>query len=262
MAETLNATFRKPFAEQIAAWRLRLGNLVPTQAWNDLQKAQHDRAFMVAGAMKADLLERLAQAVGKSIEDGTSLEEFRRDFRQIVTDTGWHGWTGEGTKKGEAWRTRVIYQTNMRTSYMAGRFAQLKKAGFKYWIYRHGGSAEPRLTHLGFDGLVLPPDHPFWLSHYPPNGWGCSCRVFGSNSLRGAKVKGGDPDKKLPADWDQINPKTGEPDGIGKGWGYAPGRSVADEINQLVAAKRATLSPELAEALADALTDLFKGDDA
>ncbi|MEI4195235.1 phage head morphogenesis protein [Roseovarius sp. E0-M6] len=186
------ATFRQPFKEQVAAFRLRLGNLVPTSRWDDLWQSQHDRAFMIAGATKADLLSDLAGAVDRAISEGTGLEAFRKDFRAIVEKHGWHGWTGEGTEKGEAWRTRVIYRTNMRTSYMAGRHAQLVEGGFKFWVYRHGGSLEPRLHHLAWDGLILPADHPFWQTHFPPNGWGCSCRVFGARTIEGAKRKGGD----------------------------------------------------------------------
>ncbi|WP_306043655.1 phage minor head protein [Mameliella sp. MMSF_3455] len=226
-------TFRKPFKEQVAAFRLRLGNQVPTAKWDDLWKAQHDRAFMVAGAAKADLLADLAKAVEKSIAEGTSLEEFRRDFRQIVERRGWHGWTGEGTKKGEAWRTRIIYQTNMRTSYAAGRHAQLVEGGFKYWVYRHGGALEPREQHLAWDGLILPADHPFWATHYPPNGWGCSCYVVGARSLRQAIRLGGNPDVTLPDNWRDLNPKSGEPDGIDRGWGYAPGATVSNTVSAL-----------------------------
>ena len=230
MTGPLAATFRKPFDEQVAALRLRLGNLVGTVAWDDLTKAQHDRAFMVAGALKADLLADLAAAVDRSIVDGTGQENFRKDFRAIVDKHGWHGWTGEGTAKGEAWRTKVIWRTNMATSYAAGRLAQLVDGKFKFWVYKHGGSLEPRLQHLAWDGVALPPEHPFWAEHYPPNGWGCSCRVFGTNSEAGIKRVGGDPDKALPDDWQRIDPKTGAPVGISKGWDYAPGASVANTI--------------------------------
>lgn len=247
----LEAIFRRPFKEQIAAFRLRLGNLVPTGRWDDVWKAQHDRAFMVAGAVKADLLADLASSVEKAIAEGTTLDEFRRDFRSIVETRGWHGWTGEGTSKGEAWRTRVIYQTNLRTSYMAGRFAQLKAGDFAFWVYRHGPSVEPRLNHLSWDGLVLPPDHPFWAQHYPPNGWGCSCYVLGARSGRGARRLGGDPDKVLPDGWDRVDPRTGEPKGVGKGWGYAPGASVADDVRKLAQTKAASLPEGLAQALLD-----------
>ncbi len=225
--------FRRPFAEQVAAFRLRLGDLVPTSRWDDIRRSAHDRAFMVAGATKADLLADLGAAVDTAIAEGTGLEAFKRDFRDIVERHGWHGWTGEGTPKGEAWRMRTIYRTNMRTSYMAGRHAQLTEGRFKFWVYRHGGSVEPRLHHLGWDGLILPPDHPFWATHYPPNGWGCSCRVFGARSLAGAKRRGGDPSVELGEGWDRIDAKTGTPKGIGKGWDYAPGGSAVETVLQL-----------------------------
>lgn len=230
VAEPLRAVFRRPFAEQLAALRLRLGDLVPTQAWDDISRSAHDRAFIVAGATKADLLADLAKAVDKSIAQGTSLQEFRRDFRQIVSNHGWHGWTGEGSKAGEAWRTRLIYKTNAATSYAAGRMAQLVDGGFKYWVYRHGGSLDPRLHHLAWDGLILPPDHAFWAKHAPPNGWGCSCYIIGARTLAGARRVGGDPGVVLQPGWDKIDPSTGAPPGIGKGWDYAPGATATDAI--------------------------------
>ncbi len=233
MAEPIRATFRKPFTEQVAAFRLRLGNLVPTSAWDDLQHSAHDRGFMVAGAMKADLLADLGAAVDKAIAEGTGIEAFRADFREIVARHGWHGWTGEGSAKGEAWRTKVIYRTNMATSMAAGRWAQLVDGKFKYLIYQHSGAAHPRLDHLSWDKMVLPFDHEFWQTHYPPNGWGCGCKVRGAHTLAGARRVGGDPDKPLPDNWNNIDPKSGAPIGIGKGWDYAPGRSVSQTINTM-----------------------------
>lgn len=233
VTDALSGTFGKPFKEAVAAFRLRLGNLVPTAKWDDIWQESHDRAFMVAGATKSDLLADLAAAVDKAISKGTSLEEFRRDFRQIVEERGWHGWTGEGTKAGEAWRTRVIYRTNMKTAYAAGRMAQLVEGGFSLWVYRHGASLEPRIVHLGWDGLVLPPDHPFWATHAPPNGWGCSCYIVGARSFQGAKRLGGQPGKPLPEGWQKLDPKTGAPVGIDRGWAYAPGRTVAHTIRAI-----------------------------
>jgi hypothetical protein len=147
----------------------------------------------------------------------------------------WHGWTGEETAAGRAWRTRIIYQTNLATSYAAGRLAQLKDAGFKYWVYRHTPNEHPRLQHLAWDGLTLPADHPFWQTHFAPNGWGCKCRISGATGPETAKLAGGKPGyTEPPAGWDAIDPKTGEPPGIGKGWGYMPGGTVADKLRGLI----------------------------
>ncbi|MDE2595962.1 MAG: phage head protein [Sphingomonadales bacterium] len=230
---SLSGVFGKPFAEQVAFFRRKLGRQVPTRRWDDLQGAAHDDAFMVAGAAKADLLSDLAAAIDKAIAEGRGIEEFRRDFRAIVAKNGWTGWAGEGSVKGEAWRVGVILRTNAYTSYAAGRLAQLRQGNFAYWVYRHGGSLEPRPAHLSWNGWAGPPSHPFWITHYPPSDWGCSCYVVGARTLAGVRRLGGDPDKALPANWQQRDPKTGAPVGIGKGWDYAPGASVAPIISAM-----------------------------
>jgi hypothetical protein len=231
----INAAFGKPFKQQVAAFRLRLANLAPTAKWTDIWQAEHDRAFMVAGALKADLLADLAAAVDKAIEKGTTLETFRKDFREIVARNGWEGYTGSTTERGRAWRTKLIYKTNLLTSYAAGRFAQLTAANYAFWIYFHGASLEPREQHLAWDGLILPPDHPFWLTHAPPNGWGCSCYIIGARTMEGAIRRGGKPGLKLPDNWQALDPRTGAPVGIDKGWAYAPGASVAQTVTSLAA---------------------------
>ena len=78
----------------------------------------------------------------------------------------------------------------------------------------------------------MPPDHPFWQTHYPPNGWGCGCEVSGANTLAGIRRVGGDPDKHLPEGWNKRGPDGNLP-GVSKGWDYAPGATVSDTINAL-----------------------------
>ena len=128
----MNATVdrqRLRFEEAVAALEQRL-QLRGTASYRDLGPDEHARAFAVAGAMKADLLADLREAVQRAVEAGITLDEFRKDFWAAVRVHGWHGWTGEGTDGGEAWRTRVIYTTNIRKSYSAGRYAQLTDPDF------------------------------------------------------------------------------------------------------------------------------------
>lgn len=266
MDGAIGGATRVPFPEQIAFYRAKLRNLVPTAAWDDMVGAAHDDAFMVAGAMEAQLLADLAGAVDRAIADGTGLDAFRRDFNAIVARHGWTGWTGEGTPAGRAWRTRVILRTNAATSYAAGRFAQLTEGKFAYWVYRHGASLEPRLNHLSWNGIALPPDHPFWTTHYPPSDWGCSCYVLGASSAAAVRRLGGDLTKKLPDGWNVRDAKSGTPAGIGRGWDYAPGASVARRTSALAAKIEqwpamigagfgASLSARSRAALADAFGD-------
>lgn len=261
----LSGVFGQPFPEQVAFFRNKMGNLIPTRAWDDIEGAAHDTGFMVAGAVKADLLTDLVVAVDKFIAEGRGIEEFRRDFKSIVARNGWTGWTGEGSVKGEAWRVGVIYRTNMYTSYAAGRFAQLRAGNFAFWVYRHGASQEPRVEHLSWNGIALEPSHVFWITHYPPSDWGCSCYVVGADTAAGVRRLRGDPDKKLPANWNVRDPKTGAPVGIGRGWDHAPGASVAAVVQAMAAKVRSweygvakAFMGSLPDAQADALSQAYR----
>lgn len=226
------------FEEQIRFLRDKLE--LPTETWIDIWQEAHDKAFVVAGAMDADLLADLHRAVGDAIEDGASLEDFQAQFDAIAAK---HGWLAEESDAYRAWRARVIYETNLRTSYAAGRWKYLQsmKERMPYWIYRHSDDvAHPRPAHLAIDGLVLPADDSFWSSAYPPNGWGCKCFVEGASrqylDLHGIEVD------TAPADWKADT-----------GWGYAPGASVAEQMAEAVDQKAAQLPPELRKSWLESL---------
>jgi hypothetical protein len=228
MADDSVAYGSLPFKEQIAFFRAKKNVL--TEAWTDVWEAEHDHAFMVAGANRIDLLVDLRAAVDKAIAEGTGLEVFRHDFDQIVAK---YGWAYNG---GRNWRTRVIYETNLRTSYAAGRYAQLQalKTVRPFWRYRHSDAVQhPRPMHLAWNGLVLAADDPWWDTHYPPNGWGCQCTVEALNARDLKRLGKSGPDTAPPVDMQQVlvgkhgpHPRQVEtPAGVDPGFGYAPGKS-------------------------------------
>lgn len=114
------------------------------------------------------------------LDTGTSIQKFRDQFDAIVQA---HGWQYRG-KPG--WRSAVIFNTNMRTSYMAGKWQQAwdNKDMMPYLRYVQMQRATKRLSHSPWHGLVLPIDHPFWRTHYPPNGWGCLCTTQSVSEAR------------------------------------------------------------------------------
>ncbi len=243
----IKGAFGLPFAEAEDFFLRKIH--LPTAKYDDIKAAAHDRAFIVAGAAKADLLADLYRAIGDARTRG-GLEEFRQHFEQIVFTHGWP-YTGMDSAAGRAWRPRIIYETNLYTSYAAGRYRQLMDSpNLRYWLYRHDPLVtNPREQHLGWDGLILPRDHPFWKTHFPPNGWGCKCRVIGIEHPEDARAIGGDPDKHLPEGWGEIDPKTGAPKGIGKGWGYAPGANAATPLRELIEQKLFNLPAPIGAAL-------------
>lgn len=218
-----------PFKQQIDYFRGKVD--LPTRAWTDAYAAEHDYAFVVAGAVKRDLLVDLRGAVDKSIASGTTLEQFRKDFDQVV---GKHGWQYQGER---GWRTNVIWETNLRQSYNAGREAQMTDPELRkrrpYAVYRHGDSAHPRPMHLSWNGITLPLDDPWWATHTPQNGWGCKCKKF-MLSARDVERQGLTIGPAPVTEWeDRVigkNSPSGSrtvrvPKGIDPGFEYAPGQS-------------------------------------
>lgn len=252
MSDSLAITLKKPFAEQLAFFKEKLQ--LPSEAWDDIMTRAHDRAFIVAGAMKADLLNDLNGAVATAIEQGTGLEAFKKQFGQIVDR---YGWQHTGSRD---WRARVIYETNLRTSYAAGRYRQMTSPEVlqqrPYWLYRHSdASLQPRTQHKAWDGLILPAEDAWWNTHLPPNGWGCKCSVFPVSAKELQDKYGKDaPDSAPPVDtYEYTNKKTGEvtdvPVGIDYGWDYAPGQAA---LGKLFLDKMAVLPVKMAASAIEA----------
>ena len=213
------------FSQAIAYYRQKLN--MPSATWREVWAEAHNRAFMVAGAMSDDLLNDLRGAVDDAIARGVSLGKFQKEFASIAAK---HGWDYTGN---EAWRARVIYDTNMRQSYNAGREAQMEaaKARRPYGIYLHGDSLHPREQHLKWHNMVLPLDDPWWQTHSPSNGYGCQCKKMSASEAdlkRYGLTVSASPKVELR---DYIYKATGEvkqiPKGIDPGFEYRPSNLVS-----------------------------------
>ncbi|GHT96172.1 hypothetical protein AGMMS49545_20500 [Betaproteobacteria bacterium] len=107
--------------------------------------------------------------------------------------------TGEITQVqlGSARRLRTIFQTNVQTSYMAGRYKRyLDNAENRpYWRYVAVMDSRTRAGHAALNGKIWRADDPIWQTLWPPNGWGCRCRVQALSAAEfeksGAKLEDG-----------------------------------------------------------------------
>lgn len=214
-----------PFEEAIDHFRGKLN--ITTRHWDDLLGQTHARAFTVAGATKTALLHDLREAVDQAIAQGENITDFRRRFDDTVRA---HGWSYKGSR---GWRTRVIYDTNLRTAHAAGRWAQIERTQETrpYLQYLTVGDDRVRPEHQRWDLMVLPVDHPWWNTHYPPNDWGCRCTVR-TLSREQMESEGLSPAEEAPDlnPSERVNTDTGEiygevPEGVGTGWDYNVGKA-------------------------------------
>lgn len=222
-----------PFAEAIVFFREKLS--MPSDTWSEVWQSTHDAVFVIAGAVEEDLLYDIRMAVEKAKRGGIGFGQFKSSFRQTVKKTGWQH-TGS-----TAWRAGVIYDTNIRQSYNAGRYRQLQL--FAFWEYVHSDSLNPRLDHKSKHGLILPKDADFWVVWFPQNGWGCKCKVIGRTReymLRHGRQVSEEP---VIETYKWVDKVTGEelwvPVGIDPGFDYAPGAtSHAERVTMVQKQKR------------------------
>lgn len=244
--QSLVSALRLPFAEAIAFFRAKVN--IPTERWNDLFLDAHSRGFMIAGAMKGELLSDLREAVDQTIAQGLTLADFRNQWDSIVERYGWK-YVG-----GRNWRTRIVYETNTRQAYNAGRWQQITDpdvlATRPYLLYKHGDSVHPRVLHLGWDGTVLPADDPWFATHSPQNGWGCKCKLFSAGerdiARLGAKAKRVAPNDGTYTWTDKQGRSFEIPNGIDPGFQYNPGEAAKRNF-QVLNDRISQLPPDIAK---------------
>lgn len=160
-----------------------------TWDYTDVWREANAHAFTVAKATTDDVLRTIRAEVSKAIGQGQTFEAFKRSLRPRLEALGWWGTqevldanTGELTRVqlGSNRRLRTIFQTNVQTSYMAGRYKRYlaNVTDRPYWRYVAIMDSRTRPDHAALNGRVFRWDDPIWAIIWPPNGWGCRCRVI------------------------------------------------------------------------------------
>ncbi len=202
----------------------------------------------------------------RALAEGKSFGSFQKELEPLLRKKGWWGrrtvtdpLTGETrtVQLGSPRRLRIIYDTNIRMAIAAGRWRQIERLAVRRPYLRYVSLLDSRIRpeHARWHGTVLAWDHPFWQTHYPPNGWRCRCSV---QSLSAADLdrygyQVGEP----PEGWQETRPWTNRrtgatvqvPRGIDPGFGHNVG--LVDPVRDARALLRERLAaapPALANA--------------
>jgi len=217
--------------------------------WHDVWQRAQTRAFTVAKVMRQDILDDIRAAVESALAEGTTFQQFKKELTPILKSKGWWGQVlddeGNVVQLGSPYRLRTIYEVNMQTAYMAGRYQeQMELADERpYWMYVAVMDSRTRPSHAALNGLVFKNDDPFWDSFYPPNGWRCRCRVrtLSEFKLKKMGVTVSDSEGKIGSVDRLVSKKTGEMRPVATfngtvggrridfepdvGWSYNPGKA-------------------------------------
>ncbi|MDR0996759.1 MAG: minor capsid protein [Zoogloeaceae bacterium] len=169
--------------------------------WEEVWQEAHRKAFTVAQVARQDILRDIRQAVEKALAEGQTAAWFERELTQALKAKGWWGKEAHIEPDGEIRqvqlgsprRLETIYRTNTQTAYMAGRYkTQVENAEDRpYWKYVAVMDSHTRRSHAAMNGKIFRWDDPIWQSCYPPNGFGCRCRVMAlsEDDLAGGQVE-------------------------------------------------------------------------
>jgi uncharacterized protein with gpF-like domain len=160
----------------------------------DVFQEEHAHIFTVPKVMDLDLLELIRQHVEQSLREGTTFWQFRKELTPKLQKAGWWGrkemtdpLTGKTktVQLGSPNRLKVIFDNNLRAACAAGRWQRIQrnKARRPYLRYLAFSDNYTHPQHLewgtmGGQGIILPVDHPFWNTHFPPNCGNCRCIVM------------------------------------------------------------------------------------
>jgi hypothetical protein len=165
---------RLPFDKAIAYFRQKLN--IPTQTWKDIQGAENDWAFAVAGVTSAEMLQDFRAAMDRYIAEGTGFAQFAKEFDAIAQNYGWQ------PREGVARRADLVAKTNFRMAYAAGQWQQRQDPVVKQLrpglMWRHRDSPQERPHHKAMDGMVFDGNDPQYSGLVGFSGFGCRCRTF------------------------------------------------------------------------------------
>jgi SPP1 gp7 family putative phage head morphogenesis protein len=158
------------FAEAVDAFRKRVPLTEGT--YDELDAAEREFAFTVAGVAQADLVTDVWEALDRAIADGETLD----DFKARVGDMLEEQWGGAAPA-----RVETIFRTNVNAAYNEGRYAVFSAPAVKEArpFFRFDAIDDDRTDEdcAEANGTVLPQDDGFWDAHVPPLHPNCRCTL-------------------------------------------------------------------------------------
>lgn len=216
----------KPLINKEALVSFNNKTLLTSYHYLDVLAQEHAVAFTVAKMLDEDMLSEVHGAISDALATGTDFRDFKKRLKPYLMSRGWWGEQVMGDPKdgqikkvqlGSTRRLRTIYHTNKHTAYAAGQWQRIQKTKdtFPFLQYLASSSENKRLAHQRYYGLVKAVDDPIWQVIFPPNGYGCKCRVRQLMQHEAEKIGISD---DLDIEYETVeNPRTGKTSKVPKG---------------------------------------------
>jgi SPP1 gp7 family putative phage head morphogenesis protein len=138
------------------------------------------KAFSSAVIKDSELSDAVKESLSKALEQGSSLEEWKKGVTKIFDDLGY--------TRLNNYQARFIWRNETAQAFGAGQFAKLQDVSsrYPYWEYSTAHDDRVRPAHRALDGKIFSVSD---KQYYPPIGWNCRCTAI-PVSLRQAEKRG------------------------------------------------------------------------
>lgn len=107
---------------------------------------------------------------------------------------------------------RVEYNHAISSARAARKWQDIQRTKHIYPNLQYKSITDDRTRelHKNWNGIILPVDHPFWNTHFPPNDWECRCTSKRTDKKIDTKGLEVDNMPKLPSSFNHNTGKTGK----------------------------------------------------
>ena len=201
-------TDRAPTFQEAVDYAASRDVVLPDVYYGKLAGVQRSQSVSIAGLASLEQIKAIIDLVRDVMDAGGTFADFQKQVK-----------AGDLSVALSKARLDNIFRTNIQAAYSRGRYEQQMRVSFArpYWMYDAINDSRTRPTHKAMDGVILHHTHPWWKSHYTPNGYRCRCTVVSLTEAQ-ARKRGISP----------LAPEV-DPD---EGWDYSVGENYTSPVDK------------------------------
>lgn len=151
--------------------------IVSREVFDQLLPELKARAFTITGVESANVVQSIRDRLA-DLPKGESWETIKKDIADQL-----HPFLNNPedpeSRIGAERRAELLLRTHGFQAYQSAAYkvAERQADAFPFLQYISMEDDRVRPAHAALNGVVLPRDHEFWKTHFPPWGWGCRCQA-------------------------------------------------------------------------------------
>src|SRR5581483_9371258 len=168
----------KPSPHKQAAEFIASKPVVSREVFSKLLPELRARAFVISGVEAANVVQGIRDRIAE-LPQGANWDDVKDDLVAELHPFLRNEDDPENTVAAER-RAELLLRTHGFQAYQASAYEVMDRQRdvLPYWQYHSMGDSHVRPTHAALNGVVLPADHEFWRTHFPPWDYGCRCQII------------------------------------------------------------------------------------